>query len=797
MSLDTELISQFAKIAKYDDNVKKEVTVYGTVVDYNGKMFVRLDGSDRLTPVETTSVLKVGQRVTVLIKNHSATVTGNISSPSVGKVELDDTNNKVDSIGNKISEFEIVIADKVSTKEFDAQVGRIDELVSDNVVIKSSLTATEADIKNLKADNVVVNGKITTTEADIKNLKATKLDADIADIKFAKIENLNTTNANIHNLQSDYGSFKDLTTNKLTATEAQINKLDTEKLSATDADIKYANIDFANIGEAAIKKLFTDSGIIKDLIVNNGHITGELVGVTIKGDLIQAGTLVADKLVVKGSDGLYYKLNTDGATIESEQTDYNSLNGSVITAKSITASKISVDDLVAFGATIGGFKLNSHAIYSGVKETINNSTTGIYLDDSGQIAFGDSKNFVKFFKDKNQEWKLHIKADELLLGSSGTNIEEVINGTEIGGTNMALDTNKGITGWKWSTGSPGGKAEISEVVENNIRCCKMVRDNNPYNGWSFIYYATDKISVDKYLPNKKYTVSFDVKPSIKTTFNMSLIAVNGKNRITDVVATNPVESDTWTKVSVTLTTISQFTPTNDQVLYLSGMDSSENISYVFRNLKIEEGTVSTAWTPAPEDMATSEELKTTQSTADNANSKAESNSSRIQASESSIKILSDSISSLVTDSNGKSMMTQTANGWTFNISNIEKNINDATSELDKLSGNIDGIDKTIKNLNDLTNSLNEKTAYIVMTTDDTGNPCLELGKEGNEFKVRITNTSVDFMEGSLRIAYVNNKSLYIERAIIKDELQIGEESGFIWKRRSNGNMGLRWVGGKA
>ena len=45
------------------------------------------------------------------------------------------------------------------------------------------------------------------------------------------------------------------------------------------------------------------------------------------------GGLIADKLVVKGENGLYYKLNTDGVTTETEQTEYNSLNGSVITAK--------------------------------------------------------------------------------------------------------------------------------------------------------------------------------------------------------------------------------------------------------------------------------------------------------------------------------------------------------------------------------------------------------------------------------------------------------------------------------
>ena len=80
-----------------------------------------------------------------------------------------------------------------------------------------------------------------------------------------------------------------------------------------------------------------------------------MVGVTIKGDLIEGNTIKADKLVVKGSDGLYYKLNVSAETVETEQTDQNSLNGSIITAKSITATKISVEDLVAFDATIGGF----------------------------------------------------------------------------------------------------------------------------------------------------------------------------------------------------------------------------------------------------------------------------------------------------------------------------------------------------------------------------------------------------------------------------------------------------------
>ena len=140
-------------------------------------------------------------------------------------------------------------------------------------------------------------------------------------------------------------------------------------------------------------------------------------------------------------------------------------------------------------------------------------------------------------------------------------------------------------------------------------------------------------------------------------------------------------------------------------------------------------------------------------------------------------------------------MTQTSNGWTFNMGQISDTLDQAASELNKLSGSVDGIGDTINKLNSIVDDLGKKTAYIVMATDESGNPCIELGKEGNPFKVRITNTSVDFMDGSSKVAYVSNKALYIEKAIIKDELQIGEGSGFVWKRRSNGNMGLRWVEG--
>jgi hypothetical protein len=223
---------------------------------------------------------------------------------------------------------------------------------------------------------------------------------------------------------------KNVTADSILADSAKIKKLETEKISATDADLKYAKIDFANIDEAAMEYFYSKSGLIKNVTVGDQTITGELIGVTIKGDLIEGGTVKADKLVIKGEDGLFYKLNVDalGETTASSDKKYqNGLDGSAIIAKSITAEQISVKDLVAFGATIGGFKIGDDSIYSGVKSSVGNTSRGIYLDNDGQFSFGDSSNFIKFYKDTDGKYRLKISAESLEFGSNGSSVEEEIS----------------------------------------------------------------------------------------------------------------------------------------------------------------------------------------------------------------------------------------------------------------------------------------------------------------------------------------------------------------------------------
>lgn len=204
MGLSNDLISQFVKATNDNAKMKAEKTVYGTTVEKDGHTYVRLDGSDQLTPITTTADTKPDERVMVVIKNHSATIIGNISSPAARVDDIKDYSAAV----SKINELEIAIGDKVSTKDFDAQKGRIDSLQSDNALIKKSLTTAEANITELKADTADIKEKLTADEAEIENLKSTSLTTEVADAKYATIENLDITNETVHNLGVAFEEFK-------------------------------------------------------------------------------------------------------------------------------------------------------------------------------------------------------------------------------------------------------------------------------------------------------------------------------------------------------------------------------------------------------------------------------------------------------------------------------------------------------------------------------------------------------------------------------------------------------------
>ena len=490
MPLSSELVSQFAKLASNKPKEEKESTVYGTTVIQNGNKYVKLDGSELLTPASFTTNIADGERVTVLIKNHMAIVTGNITSPAARTGDVEEVGDKADAVEAAVGGL---VADNIKVNQkLEAQEGTIQNLTSDNVTIKNKLDAQEASIGDLEAENVTIAG------------------------------NLEAAEGNIRNLEADNVTIKE----NLTAANASIKDLDTKKLSAEQANIKYVNIDFSNIGKAAIENFYAKSGIIEDLVVGDTSVTGRLVGVTITGDLIEGGTVKADKLVILGEDGLYYKLNVNalGETTASSDPKYqNGLDGSVIVAKSITAEKVSVHDLVAFDATIGGFKITDSSIYSGAKESATNTTNGIYLDKNGQISFGDADNFIRYYKASDGTYKLEISAASISIksGGEGSNLNDEINGikSNVDSLQTQVDqNNSSITFWakevykvKEDSGkvredcySDTQKALEDYVTDSDYTKNKAETDNKVSSIEDSLGNTASKDDLDGYVSNEKY-----------------------------------------------------------------------------------------------------------------------------------------------------------------------------------------------------------------------------------------------------------------------------------------------------
>lgn len=592
MSLSNDLIAQFVKITNDTQKKNTETTVYGTAYVQGENKFVKIDGSNLNTPIASTTNVKNGDRVTVMIKNHTAIVTGNLTSPAPRTDDVADAT----KVAGQITELEILVADKVSSNELAAESARINNLITENVTIKQNISANSAGIKSLQADNVTINNSLAANSANITKLETEKLDAETADLKYATIENLEATNADIYNLEATYGEFVNLTGENFEAANAEIEKLKTNNITTEYLKANYANIDFSNIGKAAMEYFYSQSGLIENVVVGDQTITGKLVGVTISGDLIIANTLKADKLVIKGSDGLYYKLNTDGVKVETEQTDSNSLNGSIIKAKSITATKIAVDDLVAFDATIGGFNISEESIFSGVKETVDNTTRGIYLDKNGQFNFGDSDNFLKFYKD-GDTYKLAISADSIMFGADKKTIEQAIDDIKVSGRNLLLNS-KGntITGW-----TVGGS-----ILDDDEKSKCVVRSTTSTAETFLAPPRTSKVE-----PSTEYTFSCDifVNEYVKSVdfYWLSDTETDKKTGTQFVNATyfcahlKPTVG-IWQRVNATFTTNA-----DDYTGFIridNNGSTTEGSAAILKvaNLKLEKGNKATEWTPAPEDI---------------------------------------------------------------------------------------------------------------------------------------------------------------------------------------------------
>ena len=109
MDLSNNLVSQFVKITndREKHTQQQQSKLFGTTVIYDDKQYVQIDGSDLLTPADSTVHIKDGERVTVSINNHTAIIDGNVSDISASNEHMERVETEFLLVKNDYLEFKV------------------------------------------------------------------------------------------------------------------------------------------------------------------------------------------------------------------------------------------------------------------------------------------------------------------------------------------------------------------------------------------------------------------------------------------------------------------------------------------------------------------------------------------------------------------------------------------------------------------------------------------------------------------------------------------------------------------
>ena len=537
MDLSNDLISQFVKITNDGDVGSKESTVYGTTVEYNGELYVKLDGSDLLTPVETTSDMQAGERVTVMIKNHGATVTGNITSPSANEGTVNKkVTEAVEGIeGKVITEVEILIADRVSTKQLDAELARIDTLIAGKATIED-LEAIDAKIENLEV------GNLEAVNAEIENLKANKAD----------ITTLNAVTANIEILDAEVADIQTLVNGNLTSDNILSFHITADKVTMDDAFISDAMI--ANVSAGKIT-----AGTINTSLVS---VQSEDGGLIINGSTQQFKDADGNVRIQIGRDSAgdftFVLYGADG-------------QGQLINQNGITASAIGdgliVNDMVADNAAISGGKLDISSVITEINS--DNSTTikssKIYLNEQGQsleVAFNSLKTQVETIEGVTIEGDLSSIIEQ--VNSNTTEIEVCKNGiSTLVGEDAIIK--------KQVTDLNGTVVETAE--ELTAKYAKLEQDVAGFKTSVADTYATKKTVSD---------LSNNLSTNYSTTSAMNSAIAQSASNITSSVSSTYATKKSVTDLQTNLTTNYSTTSTMNSAINQKADSITSSVSSTYQ-----------------------------------------------------------------------------------------------------------------------------------------------------------------------------------------------------------------------
>ena len=583
-------------------------------------------------------------------------------------------------------------------------------------------TITEANIAEAAIGTAQI-ADLAVTAAKIANATITSAKIAEATIQTAHIQDAAITRAKIALLAVDEAQIANLAVGTAKIRDAAISTAKIQDLAVTAAKIANATITNAQIANAtigtaqialgAITTALIQQGAIGTAQIADGSITDAKI-VELSANRITTGTLSVERLIIVGSEkSIVYTINEANGT---PQLSQSTIDGGSLTQRSITADRIVAGAITA--REIASATILANNIAAGAITTEKLAAEAV---DASKIKAGSiTTNHVA----SNFGATLDLSSNASIHSTITQNVDEAIGALEIGGVNL---------------------------VENSSVHTLAADGADSY--W---------IAADELEPGTTYTLS--VREIVLTAGQAAGVTWKVVNRTDGTVHTSGLLDFTYGRQAVT------FTLPNAEgnwalYLYAGVSGATTGVTVVFSKVKLEEGSVATSWSAAPEE--TSSAIGQIAGALEGLD---EGLDGRVQA---------------IIDALGLSEQYASAEDFLAALEDIEL----IRSELSQTDSDLT---LTFNRLTAAESGLAQMFSYFQFGTDD-GAPYLDMGSSASSVKMRLTNTRLSFVQAGTELAYFSDNKLYVTRLEAVEQISIGTSTnGYLDIVTTPTGVGFKW-----
>ena len=163
------------------------------------------------------------------------------------------------------------------------------------------------------------------------------------------------------------------------------------------------------------------------------------------------------------------------------------------------------------------------------------------------------------------------------------------------GRNLLQDTNKGLNGWTYRSDHP---QDVVFALDENEGGIKLSLTTSP-SQYSYLQFNAAK-TLPKLRPQTRYTLSFDLTTNCTESILCAFMRGDSLGSLTNGYSVKPTGNEGVEHIQVPWTTNDLTATLDTQVVYLA-IPKVAGKYWIIKNLKLERGSTSTPWVPAPED----------------------------------------------------------------------------------------------------------------------------------------------------------------------------------------------------